>query len=570
MSDDLLNQLLLKRGLDTAEKREKFLAPNYARDISDPFLLKNMAKTVARILAAVKNHEKIIIFADYDADGVPGAVILSEFFKKINYQNFEVYIPNRQTEDYGLAEVSIREFAVGNVKLVITVDCGISNVDEVTLANELGLEVIITDHHLPPPKLPPAFAIINSQQAGDNYPDKMLCGAAVAWKLVQGLVAVASRENFPVFTRQLAGSDADENSPARLARFEKVLLDLVAIATISDRVPLLGENRALAKFGLLMLQRTQRPGLLALFSVAKLKRESLNEDDVGFTIGPRINSAGRMSHASEAYFLLTTNDVVGAQEMAQRLEKKNGERKKSVEKILETVEGRLAGQDWPPIIVVGDPTWSPGVLGLAASRLVEQKYQRPVFVWGGGEDIKGSCRSDGTVNLVELMREAGGEKFFTAFGGHAMAGGFSLLPEQVGELEKRLLVAYERVPKLEKIAEVRYDATISIDDIDEHAWRLIEQLAPFGVGNPKPIFHFPNLEIARAKTFGNDGIHLELGFQQTSGNIICAIGFFTALDKFKGVKLESGARINLTATLEKSYFKREPELRLRIVDIKPA
>lgn len=558
MSDDLLNQLLLARGIETPEQREQFLAPQYLRDISDPFLLRDMEKAVARILFAIKNEEKIIIFSDYDADGVPGAVILSEFFKKIDYKNFEVYIPNRHTEDYGLAEKSIREFADKDVKLIITIDCGISNFSEVKLANELNLEVIITDHHLPPPELPPAFAIINPKQAGDEYPDKMLCGSGVIFKVVQALVR---RGNFGI----------DQN-------WEKTLLDLVAIATISDRVPLLNENRALAKFGLIMLQRTRRAGLRALFSVAKLKQENLNEDDIGFMLGPRINSAGRMSHASEAYFLLTTSNIAEAQEMAKHLEKQNGERKKSVEKIMETCEMRLSEipeADLPAVIVLGDMSWSPGVLGLGASRLVENKYNRPVFLWGAnGDEIKGSCRSDGSVNLVELMRVADTEPgrseggFFTAFGGHAMAGGFSLVSEKVGELEERLVKAYAKVEKLEKKTEVVCDAVIGIDDVSEYAWHLLEQLAPFGEGNPKPVFSLPDLEIAQAKTFGNGGIHLELGFQKSNGKMVCAIGFFTALDKFKNVKLEVGKRINLTATIEKSYFKFQPELRLRIVDIK--
>ncbi|MEK7650739.1 MAG: single-stranded-DNA-specific exonuclease RecJ [Patescibacteria group bacterium] len=551
MSDDLLNQLLLARGIETPEQREKFLTPSYLRDIYDAFLLKDMEKVVARILLAIKNSEKIIIFSDYDADGVPGAVILSEFFKKINYTNLEVYIPNRHTESYGLSEKSIQEFADNGAKLVITIDCGITDFTEVKLANKLNLDVIITDHHLPPETLPEAYAIINPKQLGDTYPDKMLCGSGVIFKVVQALIR---RGEF----------NLDKN-------WEKTLLDLVAIATISDRVPLTDENRALAKFGLLMLQRSRRPGLRALFSAAKLKQENLNEDDVGFTIGPRINSAGRMSHASEAFFLLTTSNIAEAQEMAKHLEKKNGERKKSVEKIMETCEARLsaiAEADLPAVIVIGDESWSPGVLGLGASRLVENKYQRPVFVWGAnGNEIKGSCRSDGSVNLVDLMREAGGEQFFTAFGGHAMAGGFSISPEKVGELEERLLKAYEKIEKIKKPEQVEPDAVISIDDVSEYAWHLLEQLAPFGTGNPKPVFSLPNLEIAQAKTFGNGGIHLELGFQKSSGAIICAIGFFTALDKFKNVKLEVGNRINLTATLEKSYFKRQPELRLRIVDI---
>ncbi len=560
MSEDLLNQLLLARGLETPEQREQFLQPSYARDIADPFLLSGMEQAVARVLQAIKNTEKIIIFADYDADGVPGAAVLAEFFRKIKFSNFEVYIPNRHTEDYGLMEKSVREFAANQAKLIITIDCGISNFAEVKLANELGLDVIITDHHLPPPVLPGALAIVNPKVGSENYPDKMLCGAGVIFKLVQALIA---RGDF----------NLDKN-------WEKTLLDLVAIATISDRVPLLAENRALAKFGLLILQRTPRPGLLALLQAGKIKQKYITEDDIGYMLAPRLNAASRMSHASEAYFLLTTKNPAEAQAMAAHLENKNSERKKLVEGIMQTAESKIPADDLPELIVLGDKTWSPGVLGLAASKLVE-KFSRPVFLWGGNNgEVKGSCRSDGTINLVELMRAvnrddppAGG--FFSNLGGHAMAGGFSLAAAKVAELEQKLLEAHAQAEKLEPEAENKFDAAISIDEVDERAWRLLEQLAPFGPGNPKPIFYLPNIEIAQARTFGNGGIHLELSFKKSnppsagwrSGEKVCAVGFFTSSSKFKDVKLTAGSKINLYATLEKSFFKANPEIRLRIVDI---
>lgn len=546
MSDDLLNQLLLSRGLDTPEKREKFLQPNYLRDIYDPFLLTGMEQAVSRILQAIKNTEKVIIFADYDADGVPGAAVLASFFHKIKFSNFEVYIPNRHTEDYGLMEQSVREFAQNGARVIITIDCGISNAREVVLANELGLDVIITDHHLPPEILPPALAIVNPKVESEDYPDKMLCGAGVVYKLVQALIA---RGDF----------NLDQN-------WEKTLLDLVAIATISDRVPLLDENRALATFGLLILQRTHRSGLLALFQIARIKQRHITEDDIGFMLAPRLNAASRMSHASEAYFLLTTNNPAEAQAMATHLESKNTERKRLVENILETAEAKISSDNLPVIIVLGDASWSPGVLGLAASKLVE-KFNRPVFLWGGSNgEVKGSCRSDGTLNLVELMRGLS-DGFFAAFGGHALAGGFSLSSSKIEKLEAELLKAYQQAEKLTPEEKIKSDATISIDDITERAWRIVEQLAPFGAGNPKPIFYLPSLEIYKAKTFGNGGIHLELSFKKENGEMVCAVGFFTSSDKFKGVTLEAGEKINLTATLEKSFFKSSPEIRLRIVDI---
>jgi single-stranded-DNA-specific exonuclease len=554
MSEDLLNQLLLARGIETPEAREKFLQPQYERDINSPFLMKGMKEATERVWRAIREGEKVVVFADYDADGVPGAAVLTEFFRKVNFTNFEVYIPNRHTEDYGLMASSVRDFAQQGAKLLITIDCGISNVEEIKLANELGLEVIVTDHHLPPEVLPPAYAIVNPKQPGDSYPDPMLCGAGVAFKLVQALVR--------------SQSDLGNEERKRMIQWEKTLLDLVAIATIGDRVPLKDENRALTAFGLMILQRTPRLGLNVLFSLCRLKRGSINEDDVGFMLGPRINSAGRMSHASEAYLLLTTRDPMEAQAIAEKLERQNSERKALVEEITRGVESQFTIDSLPAVLVVGAETWSPGVLGLAASRLVE-KFARPVFVWGGGEEgmRKGSCRSDGSINVVELMKLAGGDEFFAAMGGHTMAGGFSIAAEQVGNLSEKLLRAHTQASHLDKPAESRPDANISIDDVSDRAWGMVEQLAPFGVANPKPLFRFPNLEIYRAKTFGNGGVHLELSFKQSNGRQVCAVGFFTGKDKFKSATLEAGHKINLIATLEKSYFKASPELRLRIVDI---
>lgn len=253
--------------------------------------------------------------------------------------------------------------------------------------------------------------------------------------------------------------------------------------------------------------------------------------------------------------------------MATKLEKQNSERKKQVEEILKLAGLKLAESELKPVIALGDESWSAGLLGLAASRLAE-KYQKPVFLWGTGG--KGSCRSDGTVNLVELMTAAGGQEFFTELGGHVMAAGFSISPERTSELASRLNLAYEKIEKLKPEPVPVSDATLNIDEVGEELWHVVEQLAPFGDGNPKPIFSFPNLEIATAKTFGNGGIHLELGFAQSSGQIIKAIGFFTSLDAFHGVTLAAKEHINLTATLEKSYFRSKPEIRLRIVNIEPA
>ncbi|MCE9628992.1 MAG: single-stranded-DNA-specific exonuclease RecJ [Candidatus Vogelbacteria bacterium] len=559
---ELVAKLLYNRGITDIDEADPFLNPDYEKHIHDPFLMTDMDKAVERILLAIKNNEKIVIFGDYDADGVPGTAILATFFKQVGFINFVPYIPDRHLESYGLNLIQVDKFAADGVKLIITIDCGITAFAESVKARELGVDVIITDHHLPHEILPEALAIVDPKREGDVYPNKNLCGAGVAFKLVQGLIA---RGGFDI-----------------VPGWEKWLLDLVAVSTVSDMVPLVGENRVLVNFGLRVLNKTRRPGLLALVHVLKLKLGVIAEDDIGFMIGPRINSASRMTHGSEAYELLTTDSDSVARTIATNLEKNNKQRKVLVETIMQTVTDHFAHKEVAPVVVVGDPSWGLGVLGLASARITE-KYNRVSFVWGKNGDglIKGSCRSDGSVNLVELMMAAGGRDFFNDMGGHIHAGGFSLAPEKEDELENRLIEAYGKLPKEEVVIEQMIDSELDLSEVTWDTFKEVDRLSPFGIDNPKPVFLFRDIEIGGVKTFGNGGIHIELSFQ-VNGKKLVAIGFFgcpPVLDEseefdghnghnFPDVALISGHRIDLLANLEKSNFKNYPELRLRIVDIR--
>lgn len=544
---DLLEKLLEKRGLG-GEEAEVFLHPNYERDLHDPLLFRDMAKAVGRILDAVSSGEHTALFGDYDADGVPGTALLYEWFKKVDAPTPEIYIPNRHTEDYGLSTRAIDELADKGVTLIITIDCGITDVAEVAAARTRGIDVIITDHHIPPEKLPEAYAILNPKCEGENYPFRELCGSGVAFKLVQALVRSGA---YPI-------------TPG----WEKWLLDLVAIATISDMVTLTGENRALVSFGLSVLRQTRRLGLISLIHKLRLSPSQVTEDDVGFLIGPRINSASRMSHASEAYSLLTTDSVVEAETIATHLEEKNRERKEIVESILERVDAPLVATEPPPLIVVGEGGWSLGVLGLAASRLVES-YSRPAFVWGVNEEgrIKGSCRSDGSVNMVELMREAGGDELFANFGGHSEAGGFTVRAGYEDSFGNALTETYVKLRRAKEGRKVpQPDLTLRLDDVTFSLYKSIVPFAPFGVGNPKPVLLFEGVEITGVRSFGNGGIHLELTFKNSKGRSISAIGFFAK--KNLGVaSYKSGDWVDLLAHIENATFRGREELRLRIVDV---
>jgi single-stranded-DNA-specific exonuclease len=540
-----LTQLLLfNRGIKAVESAELFLNPDYERDMHDPFLILNMDKVVKRILGAIKNKEKIVIYGDYDCDGIPGSVILHDFFKKIGFENFENYIPHRQNEGYGLNKKAIEDFSKDGVTLLITVDLGITDIEEIDIANELSVDVIITDHHLPGKVLPRAYAILNSKQKDCKYPYEMLCGAGVAFKLVQALLAEG---NFDI-----------------KAGWEKWLLDMAGLSTIADMVPLLGENRTIAYFGLRVLAKSRRPGLLNLFRKTKIEQGSITEDDISFMIAPRINAASRMSNPIEAFNLLSANESSSAG-LAERLHELNNERKHVVSSIIKSVKNTLSKRDISNVIVIGNPNWRIGVLGIVASNIVEE-YGKTAFVWGKDDsgNIKGSCRSDGSVNLVELMNDV--ENTFINTGGHKMSGGFSVLIDKVHLLEEELNKSYKKNGKEKYNKKINIDKKMDISDVTWNVYKEIEKFAPFGIDNPKPTFLFENICIANIKMFGKNKEHLQLDFLSDNSKKISALKFFTDTN-FNGLELEVNKKIDLVATFDKSTFRGIPELRLRIVDI---
>lgn len=549
----LAQALLKNRGIVTRDAAEKFLNPNYERDIYDPFLILGMERAVERILRAIDADEKIIIFGDYDCDGIPGSVVVHDFFKKIGYVNFQNYIPHRNNEGYGLNIPAIEKFAQWGATLMITVDCGITDVAEVEKANDLGINVIITDHHLPQEILPPAYAILNSKQAGDTYPDNMLCGAGVAWKLVCALLSRA-REKWGV-----------------QVGWEKLLLDMAGLSTIADMVPLQNENRALAFFGIKMLRISRRLGLKKLFAKMDMNQANIVEDDVGFMIGPRINAASRMGTPSDAFRLLSSTDNAEAEELAEHLAHLNDTRKGLVASMVKDarkhIDTRIASDELRDIIVIGNPLWKPGLAGLVASNIVET-YSRTTFVWGRTDDgrIKGSCRSDGTVNVVELMTGVKAGTFIDV-GGHAQSGGFSVSFDSVHTLEEELVSVYQKVRKEKEEEEQVIEATLALAEVNFAIWNIVEQFAPFGIGNSKPVFLFEKVRVSEVRKFGKEQAHLELSFENSR---VKAISFFAFTEKGEQGKyrITEGGFINLIATMELNTFRGKRELRLRIVDVR--
>lgn len=548
----LTRRLLLLRGIKTEKQAEIFLHPDWERDTHNPFLMKGMDKTVKRILRAIKNNEKILIWSDYDMDGIPGAVVLYDFFKTIGYTNIGHYTPHRNLDGFGLNIQGIDALLMKEkIDLLITIDCGSTDVTQVAYAKKKNIDVIITDHHLPNEILPKAYAILNPKQKGCAYPEKMLCGAGVVFKLVQGLLFHIQKV---------------EELQSPVMGWEKWLLDMVGMATVSDMVPLTGENRAFTYFGIVVLQKSRRLGLHALLKKARANQSKLTEDDIAFTIAPRINAASRMGHASDAFAILSTTDALEAGTLADELDKINNTRKTMVAVMKRETKRKLSKRgEMNSVIVLGNPEWKPSLLGLVASSLAEE-YKRPTFLWGRekGSVIKGSCRSDGVCNMFELMNEVGDH--FIDFGGHAFSGGFSLEENKVYTLEAMLHEAYIKRAKKVSQKEKMYDEELTLDDVTWDTMREVNKFAPFGEGNPKPLFLFRDVELKQVRQFGKGGEHLELCFKKSTGGVVKAISFFTSPESL-GVAFHHNARITIVANLEASYFMGRTELRLRLIAV---
>ena len=540
-NENLLSDLMMARGIVGEDAQKQFLAPDFERDSGDPFLLPDMDKAVERILSAVKNNEGVCVWSDYDCDGIPGGVMLTEFLRAIGLQ-VRHYIPHRHTEGYGLNIEGIEELAVQGTKLIITIDLGTTEIEQIAYANKKGIDVIVTDHHIVQHDLPEAFALLNPKRPDSKYGFEGLCGAGVAWKLIQGVLA---KNRFGLGDGQ-----------------EKWFLDLVGIATLSDMVPLVGENRMLASFGLRVMRRDRRPGISALLKMLRIKPASLTEDDIGFMISPRINAASRMDKPDTAARLLATSDVAEAAEIAEELNRINDERKGVVAAIVKEANKRMHESPIDGLVIVmGNPKWRPGVLGLVANSLMEA-HGKPVFLWGreGGEIIKGSCRSDGSVGVVDLMAASG--DVFLGFGGHTASGGFSVAQERVHELLPRLTAAYEM---LRAKASVQQDVIIDRQaDLAEisHAHRDLLKLAPFGIGNTKPLFVFPDVSIGNTKMFGKTDNHLDMSLEK-NGSRISGIAFFSTRDSFTK-PVASGERADIVGHIESDW---RGNSRIRVVDV---
>ena len=523
-------RVLLHRGFDSPDAARRFLSPSLD-DLFDPMLMRDMAQAVERLQSAIRGGEKILIYGDYDVDGATSVVLLTKAIELAG-GTATYHIPHRLKDGYGMRPEVVEAAAAQGVSLIISVDTGIRAAEVVRRANELGIDVIVTDHHLPEAELPPALAVLNPNRADCSYPEKNLCGAGVAFKLVQALLGTL-------------GWPAD-----RVRRMSESFLKLVAIATVADVVPLTGENRVMVKHGLGGLGEVRNPGLRALLDVAGFTPENApSARQVAFQIAPRINAAGRMDTAKVVVELFLTNDSAQARELARQLHDQNTQRQQVEAEIRELCE-KLAVDDTAAALVYYDENWHRGVVGIVASRLVERLH-RPVFVLGrNAEDglAQGSGRSIPAFHLLEALEAM--PDLFVRFGGHKYAAGVTMDVAKVEEFRQRFNAhAAARLLPEDFLPSVTVDAVVDLVDLNDRSVDDVLNLQPFGHGNPAPVFAALDAEVAGPPAPWNEK-HLKVMVRQNGRTLLLKAWNFAE----RAAELAPGARVDIAFTLEEDAF----------------
>lgn len=500
----LIEQILAARGL-TGDKLAGFLNPDYETR-HDPFLLPDMAAAVDRLVLARERQESITIYGDYDIDGLTASTVLVDAFESFGFESVEVFIPNRFVEGYGMTVDAVEKIAATGTKLIVTVDCGSLSETEIVRAAELGVDVIVTDHHNVAPVQPPAVAVINPKRLLQDFPDKYenyilkdkserlypfldLPGVGVAFKLVQALQT------------RLDGLDAGQ---------EKWLLDLVALGTVCDVVTLVDENRLHVYWGLKVLAKTRRPGLKALMAVARVEPASVNARSLGFGLGPRMNAAGRLETAQFSLDMLLADDGMLALEKAQQLDEMNRARRLEQDRIFQEAIKQAEEYIDDKVLVVSGTGWSHGIIGIVAAKLLE-KYKKPTYVLEEmGDEAKGSARSYGDFSAADAIRAS--DDIITKGGGHKLAAGVTLPTANIAAFRQRVNQFYsdKKFTDQAKLLLPKADIVCDFDEINEQLIAEIEQLEPFGSGNPAPILQTVKVEVSHIRQMGDKGQHVKL------------------------------------------------------------
>ncbi len=503
MASSLFQAILSARGLDDPTVRDGFLNPSYdARH--DPFLLPDMGNAVERLVRARQNQEHLTIYGDYDIDGLTATAVLLDAFASFGFAHVEAFIPNRFVEGYGLTVDAIERIAAAGAQLIVTVDCGSLSQKEIERANELGVDIIVTDHHNVLEVQPPAVAVINPKRPDHSYPFIDLAGVGVAFKLVQALQT------------RLPGLEPGQ---------EKWLLDLVALGTVCDVVSLVDENRANVYWGLKVLSKTRRPGLKALMAVARVEPHTVNARSLGFGLGPRMNAAGRLETAQIALDMLTARDPMMALEKAQELDALNSARRAEQDTIYKAAVEQAKQYEPDDVLVVSAPDWNHGIIGIVAAKLLE-KFHKPTFVLQEmGSESKGSARSYGDFSAADAIRAA--DDIISKGGGHKAAAGVTLPTKNIQAFRERVN-AYYRELGLKNQRELllpREDVLAEIDQVGEELVSEIAALEPFGNGNLQPVLRSDGLVVVHVRRMGADGQHVKLELRPPAGKTMQFLAF---------------------------------------------
>jgi single-stranded-DNA-specific exonuclease len=539
--DAITATLLIQRGIETYEEAKTFFRPNF-EDLHDPFLMKDMDKAVARIEEALSKGENILVYGDYDVDGTTSVALMSSYLK-IRQDNIATYIPDRYDEGYGISYKGI-DFAHDNdFSLIIALDCGIKAVEKVAYAKEKGIDFIICDHHRPENNIPEAVAVLDPKRDDCNYPYKELCGCGVGFKLVQ---ALASNE----------GKNVED-----LVEY----LDLVATAIGADIVPITGENRTLAYFGLQVINENPRTGFKAI--IQQIKKEELSITDVVFVIAPRINAAGRMKHGNHAVTLLTETDFNLAAEYATEIEQFNTDRREADKKITAEALKQIEVQKEQELFttVVYHESWHKGVIGIVASRLTETYYRPTLVFTKSGDKLAASARSIKGFDVYNALKAC--SEHIEQFGGHKYAAGLTLKEESYQAFKDKFeKVVAETIDKNLLTPEIKVDAEINLDDITPKFYRILKQLSPFGPGNMTPVFMTDNLnDTGYGKCVGEDDKHLRVTLTQNNSDKIAGIGFGLG----NKLKVISNKKLFIAVySIDENHWNGKTSLQLKLKDIK--
>ncbi len=537
----ILKQILFNRGMGTDAEARAFLKAEPSSN-TDPFQLIGMQATVDRIQHALEQDEPIAVYGDYDVDGVTATALLVEALQGFG-ADVRRYIPNQFDEGYELNPEALDHLKADGVKLVITVDCGIRSPDEALHARTIGLDLIVSDHHHPDGlNLPPAFAVINPKQHGDPYPDKDLAGVGIAYKIAEALTSVRqSTDNFQL----------------------NDLLDLVALGTVADLAPLVGENRVLVRKGLRQIRETKRQGLFSLAGVADMKIDKVTAGSIGFRLGPRLNASGRLESALASFELLTTTDFMRAGQLAQQLDVQNKQRQ-SITRSMQQQAEEIAMSDDPEafLLFAAHEEFNSGVVGLAASRLTETYYRPAVVAAKGPEETRGSCRSIPEFHITDALDLC--KDLLVRHGGHAAAAGFTVKNENLTEFVTRLKsIAKEQLEGKDLRQTLSADMEVSLVELNFEVLKHLEYLEPTGYGNPDAIFVSRNVKVKSSRTVGAEAKHLKLTLEDDHGAVFDSIGF-----RLGHLRDNLPARVDVMYHFEANEWNGKRSLQLNLKDVK--